>query len=325
MYKITTLILLVISTACSNIPTKTLISKTEVPEFLGKENKDKFTVADTATDEIQNYIIHQTIEKPKNEKINKIGKNKKKTLKDSVEKKITIETPKPKKDFDVPFVIGEELQYRVTGLGMNAAKLAFSISGYKYIGTKKVYYFKSIIKTTGLMNSLFLVNDLVESFTDVKEFYSHRYQIDGIEGKLSKNKVELYDSDKRIGILYKKETKDEQVSELKKEINIEPYSQDILSSFYKIRTLDFDSNNKQEFNVISGEKNKILKLNVLSSSSFINDEQLSNIECYKVELSFNDDKLKDNIVLWIEKHNTKRILSIEVPLKLGYMKVLLEN
>jgi hypothetical protein len=207
---------------------------------------------------------------------------------------------------------------------MNAAKISFSINGYKYIGNKKVYYFKSIIKTTGLMNSLFLVNELVESFSDVKDFYSHRYQIDGIEGKLMKNKVELYDSEKKTGILYKKETRDNQSSELKKDINIIPYSQDILSSFYKIRTLDFESNKNLEFNVISGEKNKTLKLKVLNSSSFVNDERISNIECYKLELSFNDDKLKDNIILYIEKTKTKRILYIEVPLKLGYMKVSLD-
>jgi hypothetical protein len=61
------------------------------------------------------------------------------------------------------------------------------------------------------------------------------------------------------GYLWKKEAKDGKINEAKKTVDIEPYSQDLLSSFYYLRVIDFTKN--QSFITLNGDQVK--KVNVV--------------------------------------------------------------
>src|SRR5690606_16238130 len=109
------------------------------------------------------------------------------------------------------------------------------------------------------------VNLLVESYVDPIDFKSVRYQVTGQEGKQKKHNLELYDYEQGNLIEYKETTQDGKKSTGQNisKVLTAPV-QDILSSFWKVVSLDFSTQKEQTFQVASGTSVKTARIVKLS-------------------------------------------------------------
>lgn len=277
-----------------------------VSSFVNKEDEIKFKINDKV---IEN--------KEKNDQIidKKTKSNKQNKIKKQIIKEVLVESPKN----IYPFTLGEKLKYNIYALGIKAGNMELEIANsYKSVLNRNVFELIALINTTGIVNGIFPLHYKVKSYTSIDKFDSLRYQLDGYEGKIEKHKIELYDYDQKIAKLYKKEIKEEKINEENITTELLENSVDIIAAFYKIRY-----NNSGSFKVINSGKNKIVKIKPLAKNFLKEfDNYTMNVDSY--ELSFDDEKLKDKITLLIESNNSRRIVQILMPLKIGNVKIELD-
>lgn len=165
------------------------------------------------------------------------------------------------RSYPTQFIPGESFKLSVKYLGMHAGNLEVKVLPDKFLNNHQVYHLKTNIYSAAFFSSLFKVNLLVESFVDKKSFFSRRFQLSGDEGKVKKQNLELYDPEKLSIFEWKKEEKDGVVNEEKKEsLGLVLYAQDLLSAFFYIRTLNFDTDPIQKIDVVNGDKVKKAEL-----------------------------------------------------------------
>lgn len=293
---------IIIAIICFSCTTNVKKIDETISSFVSKEDEEKFKINEKITEKKEVPLV----EKKKSKQQKRQDKNQKKNEPQITEKTIPI----------YPFKLGEKLTYNIYALGFKAGNMELEISNtYKSVLKRNVFEFLSLINTTGFVNGFFPLHYRVKSYTSIDTFDSLRYQLDGYEGKIEKHKIELYDYEKKLAKLYKKEIKENKVSEESVNSELLENSVDIIAAFYKIRF-----NQITNFKVINAGKNKIVKIKILERN-IIKEFDNYNIAVDTYELSFDDEKLKDKIKLFIESKESKRIIQVLMPLKVGNVRI----
>lgn len=284
------LLFILMITGCASIkPVKE--SNIEIPENL-KEEKNNFEITEV------NKPINEEQEIVIIKKVKKIKNNKKQVEEEKVlTQKVRTFNP----------VFNESLKYEIISpLGMTAGFLEVRVLGEKLMAEKVVIHIKANIYNTAIFASLYKVNLLVESFIDPYDFKSLRYQIRGQEGKKYKENVELYDYKNNQIVEIKKEN--DIVKTVKHDNSLKLASQDILSSFFKLRYVE-NFNHEQSFLVASGDKTKKASIKLLEK------EKIDNVSYFVMGLSFNPEQPYSDNLIWID--NNRNIFKIKANSKWG--------
>jgi len=76
-----------------------------------------------------------------------------------------------------PFVVGENLQYRLSWLNFSsAATISFSVLEQRSLYGWNVYHFRVVANTLPPLRKLFVIDDQIDSYTDSTSFASHQYE-----------------------------------------------------------------------------------------------------------------------------------------------------
>lgn len=124
------------------------------------------------------------------------------------------------------FQLGERLDYNVKFGAIPAGYARLSIPQVDTINNRSCYHIISKMWTNSFFSNFFRVDDLVESYVDVHGIFPWRFHKRIREGKYKTNRSAVFDHVQ--GLAYER-------NEI---INIPPFSQDVLSVFYYLRTLD---------------------------------------------------------------------------------------
>jgi hypothetical protein len=122
------------------------------------------------------------------------------------------------------FAAGEILEYEVKFGALSAGQATLSIPDTQHIVGRPCFHIVSKMWTNDFFSRFFRVEDFVESFVDIQGIFPWRFHKQIREGKYRANRTATFDHVR--GVVY----------ESKRVTPIPPFSQDVLSIFYYIRT-----------------------------------------------------------------------------------------
>ena len=123
---------------------------------------------------------------------------------------------------------GEYLEFGVYLGFLHAGSATLEVDDIVEIRGELCYHLKSTARSNAAVSVLYQVNDLVESFMDVENLYSLRYEKHLSEGNYKADKTVSFDQEAQLAF-YPKDT-----------LQIFECTQDALSALYYVRTLDFN-------------------------------------------------------------------------------------
>lgn len=127
------------------------------------------------------------------------------------------------------FTVGEELTFDVNYGFVTAGEAKMSIPSYQTIFDRKCYQLLFTVNSKPFFDWMYKVRDRYESLLDIDGLFPWKFEQSIREGGYSKDFVARFDQER--GIAYANE----------KTYPIPPFVQDILSAFYFVRSVNYDS------------------------------------------------------------------------------------
>ncbi len=127
------------------------------------------------------------------------------------------------------FARGEKLTFVIRYGVIHAGTAIMSIPNIVKIKNQPCYHIVTEAKSNRFFSTFFKVRDRVESFMDMDGLFTWRYEKHLREGRFKADQYVEYDQFKRLAITNKKDT-----------LRIPPCIQDVLTSFYYIRTMNLE-------------------------------------------------------------------------------------
>lgn len=209
---------------------------------------------------------------------------------------------------------GEFLKYKVSYGFINGGTALLSITEKKYQG-KTVHYAKAYAKTTGLVDNLFKVRDIYESYMD---------PVNGLSMKSIRNVKEGGYTDYNEVIFDQKGNK---VTTTKSGVKKVPKSmRDIIAAFYYLRRVDFSKmKNDQTILINTFFENDLYPMVLKYKGKENIKTKLGTIRCIKlvpivITGGVFDDAEKD-LTIWISDDKNHIPVKIEVDFLVGSFKI----
>jgi len=148
-----------------------------------------------------------------------------------------------------PFSVGEKLTYQIYWGPFPVGQASLEVRNIEPMDGHDCYHLVALVRTTGLGEILFPVNNTVESWLDVNGLFSRKYKETRREGSSSHDDVIIYDYQNRRAIIRNGTKGTEKIVLLGQSV------QDIISSLYYVRTQPLLLDAEQSFFFNAGATN----------------------------------------------------------------------
>lgn len=139
-----------------------------------------------------------------------------------------------------PFKPGEEIQMKATIGFIKAAEANFNVSDVIYTVNKRPTYKIDILaRTVGIFDLISSVRDNWGSYYDTASLVPQQFYRYIKEGRFRKNEIVYFDHDKD-SVVVAKLHKESKRLERKEEHSVMDNMQDMVSGYYRLRSMDFD-------------------------------------------------------------------------------------
>jgi hypothetical protein len=203
------------------------------------------------------------------------------------------------------FNVSEVLTYEVSFGIISAGEAVMSIPELDTLNSRPCFHIISKIRSSDFFSSFFKVEDHIESLMDVAGLFPWRYEKHIREGKYKADRTTVFDP--LPGLAFSgKDT-----------IKTAPYSQDMLSIYYYLRTLEFrlgasipiDSYEDKEYFPLLMHVKKIEKIKVPAGQ----------FECYQLEPGPRPGYTKEiKGKMWIWISTDSRHLPVKIKTKVSF-------
>jgi hypothetical protein len=247
------------------------------------------------------------------------------------EREIEIPPEPPKRETEFPQFEQERLKRVVTNRAFGAGeRLEFSV-GYGIIkaGTavmeipkivkfngRKCYHIVSTAKSNRFFSAFFKVDDRVESFMDVHELYSHRYDKHLREGKFKADVSMVFDQKNHLALY----------NDSQDTFSVPDYVQDVLSAFYYVRTQDLKVGRSVFVDNHTDKKNYPLEVKVLRKEKI--EVPAGTFDCVVVEPIMKASgifKHKGKLTVWLTDDEVKMPVLMKSKVVIGSISTELTN
>jgi hypothetical protein len=213
------------------------------------------------------------------------------------------------------FGVGEKIRLRVTYMGLTAGYINIKTESTKING-RPVYQLKMTARTQGVVEWFYTVRDTLVSYMDVRGLFSWGYDYHKNHNK--EKEVEEVRYSPEEGFVLRGG---------KKEGEIVPYTQDVLSAVFYLRTRDLKVGDVHSFPVHVGDDNYQLELKVETVEEVPTSEE-GWVEAFRIIPRLQDseeqkeleEKIKDNssgIRIWISKDKRRIPLQVAIPARVA--------
>ncbi len=164
----------------------------------------------------------------------------------------TATSPTTLAGLDLPFKIGEQLNYRVY-LGNTAqpvGSITFTVRARGRYFNRDGLFLSATAQTSAVGAQVFFVNDQVNSYVDPETLLPFRTELNLVEGKFRTSKGYTLDQDRGSAITDKRDR-----------IEIPVGTHDLLSAFYAIRTFDLSRLKQNAISILATDKPRTLLVN----------------------------------------------------------------
>ena len=213
------------------------------------------------------------------------------------------------------FKSGEKLEYRLNYGFLNASYASLTLK-QEVLNGQKVFRATSIGRTTGLARLFFKVEDIYETFFPLDQVRPVKSIRDIYEGGYEREAETIYDYDNNKAKFYDK------LKNIKKEFDIHPGIQDIISTFYYLR---------KHFDIESLKPNDLINVDIFFGQEiypfkmmFLGIEKIKTkfgiLECMKLRPYMESGRVfRDNegIKLWVTNDTNRVPIKVKADLRVG--------
>ncbi|HEY8279749.1 MAG TPA: DUF3108 domain-containing protein [Bdellovibrionota bacterium] len=217
------------------------------------------------------------------------------------------------------FQTGERTVFDITYFGATAGQLELEIMPPKVVAERTTFHFRAVASTTSIFSLFYRVNDVAESFMDSEGLFSHKFSIKLDESRQQRDVLELYDQEKRKAYYWSKlERPDKDMVKEQSEIELVPFTQDGLSSFFFVRTLPLEIGKVYEFPVVNNGKLRTVRVTP------VRKEDLKTKAGEFPSIVVKPEVVLDGVMqshgesfMWVSDDAQRRILKIDAKIKVG--------
>jgi hypothetical protein len=163
------------------------------------------------------------------------------------------------------------------------------------------------------------VNDVAESFMDTTGLFSHKFSLKLEESRQTRDVLELYDQDKMKAYYWSKwDMANKPRQNDHSEIDLQPFTQDGLSSFFYVRTLPLEIGKAYEFPVVNNGKLRTVRVTALRKEHIVTKVGEYDAIVVKPEVVL-DGVMQSygDSFMWISDDEDRQILKIDAKIKVG--------
>lgn len=252
----------------------------------------------------------------------KVSKPKKVDFKKEIKREPEIEPfegfegRRPLKD---PFRVGEKVTHRVHYFNVTAGTLDIEVRPFAQVNGKKSYNFYLGIKSSPFFSNFYSVNDSATTLMDFEKLIPSVFTLH-VREKAQVREARAYFDHESLEAKYweKKVTDKDGEQEKKLEWEILPFSQNVYSTVFYMRTFQWDVGKEVQFRVAHDKDNLVYRGKALRREKIkIEAGEFSALVIKpEFELKGKFQPSGDNYI-WISDDDRKLILKIESKIKIG--------
>ncbi len=228
----------------------------------------------------------------------------------------------------MPFEEGERLTYDVRYLGVTAATVEVEVGPVKFVNDRKVYELRGHARTQKLFELVYRVDDRIQSYWDYEGLYSHRFSMDLDESKQNRKLIELYDYEKNQSFFWNRiDHVEKGYSEEKRNQDILPWSQDLLSGLFYLRVAPLPVDGSAPFRmpvIVDGRPWESV-ITYLRTEKIFAGGKNREARVYRVENHAGGEVKNKENMLWVSTDERRHVLRIETKVKVGYFAIALDK
>jgi len=278
-----------------------------------KEKKDYIYISKLKDIEIPFEKVKEEIRADENDLIKKRKIEKEESKKKKEVNKLTEKRNRINKYPGFPgiFKVGEYLEFSLQYLGIKAGTGILEIKKKDVLNGKEIIKFKARAYSAAPFSWFYKVDDLIQSYLDIKNIESLRITKRIREGNYSRDdKIDfIQDENKVIKITNNKKPKKVETIE---------HALDILSAFYMFRTMDLKVGKSYKLPVYDVEKSYFLKVDVVDRE--VVKVPAGKFRAYKIKpdlKSMGLFKHKGDIFVWISADDKRIPLILKSSIMVG--------
>ena len=193
------------------------------------------------------------------------------------------------------FYPGEKLVFDLSYGFIKAGRATMEVVDTTTVSGNDVYYIRTTARSTPFFDTLYKVRDSVKTFVDVEGIFPWKFEKHLREGGYSSDRYIEYKQKEMIAVKNKKDT-----------IAVTPFVQDILSSFYYVRTFDLEVGKR--FEIITYDGGKLYPLDVIVHKKEEVKVPAGRFECFCIEPVLESEGLfkgKGRLRIWVTADSRK--------------------
>lgn len=215
---------------------------------------------------------------------------------------------------------GEKSNFIIHYLGFKIGNIILSSGSISSIDGKDTFLLRASLKSADYYSYIYSLDDIIESYVDVKKFLPIKYSLKQVESKQQVNDLQLFDHAKLKTYYWYKRVKKGKNKDDYKESFIPKYFQDSYSAFLFLRGLPLKIGSRYSIPIVNRAKYWILKIHV---AGFENRKILGKKQKtikVKAESYFPGVmKKKGDITLWYTADKKKVLVKFQAKIKLGHI------
>jgi hypothetical protein len=222
--------------------------------------------------------------------------------------------------------IGEFMVMDIYYAGVTVGSIGISIKPNQVIGEKEVHHFYAQMKSAPFYKLVYELDDVVESFVDVKTFLPVKYSLVQRESKHSIDDIQLFDREQLKTYFRMKKVKEGKQHNESKDVHIPYYSQDALSALFFLRGLPLKNGEKYSYYIAT--RGRVTKMNVEvvgveKISTPIGERSAIHL---KATTQYSGDLVKKgHMDYWLSNDDQRIFLRFDAQIKLGSVKGLIQS
>ena len=223
---------------------------------------------------------------------------------------------RPVKD---PFGVGEKIVLNIKYFAMSAGELTLESRNVVEVNERLSYHFTIGVKTHNFFSRIYEVDDWAETYMDYQDMVPYNLAVHVKESKQLKESRSVYDfKTGKANYWEKKVTKEKGEKNRKVSWDIQPFSQNVISAIFYLRTFTLRNGKKISFRVADAGKNILFKAEVVREERLKTDK--AEMDTLVLKLEFEQDgvfKKTGDVFLWLTKDDRKFPVKVESKIKIG--------
>lgn len=226
-----------------------------------------------------------------------------------------------------PFRVGEKVTLDVTYFNIKAGEIDLHVRPFVEFNGEKAYSFEVDLKSYSLFSRIYAVDDQAKTYVDYETLRPHNLSITIKESKQLAETRTLFDWKNHTASYWRKKYTEDKGEETKEITwDIKPYSQNVISAAYYLRTFQLRPGKKLAFRVADEGKNLVFTGEVLRRE--VLDTKIGKLKTLVVKPTVEVDgafKPMGDILVWLTDDDRKFIVRIESKIKIGTLVAKLKS